>query len=504
MRRSLARVLAVACVFVVAASARASAAPWQPPGIVPTHAVLGDVLAAYARASGENDAALASRHERWTYRHEALQLPVRLAVRGSAFRTSLAFDGLPYDAGKRAGRRWRADGNGIVHFVEADLQGDALDRVPQSLFPIDPATCTLVGEARLPAPVWVVRTDPPGDKPTFLYVDQATGSVVREMEHDGKRTVTTTFDRFAALANARRPRHWTIADENFGNIENRLDVTVDAIEPGAVAASELAFPERRVFAPAAPLAATVDLGATFKQDDEIDLDVDADGLRRSFVLDTGTESIAVDPVLLHNAALEHATVARLAIGPFVLQRASVLAYPFEARGIVGYDFFLGRVVEIDYLRKRVLVLSAADAEAAFADPRTTIVAANVDQGLPLVRAAFGPAAGDAFAIDTGSPHLYVMRPFVERFAKEIDAHWTRASASYVAEYLEGGIEVQPYRVPSFAFGAAAGTNVVVGAQIPTTRTDDLAIPFDGIIGTDVLGAFDLLFDYDHGRIGMRR
>jgi len=504
MPRRCAQTFAFVLVFAAVVAARAHAAPWQPQGIAATHAALGDVLAAYARASGENDAALAQRRERWTYRHGTLAVPVRLAVRGAAFRTSLVFDDLTYDAGKRDGRRWRGDGNGVVHFVDADLQGDALDRVPQSLFPLDPATCTLVGEARLPAPAWLVRVDPPGDKTTFLYVDQATGSVVREVEHDGKRTVTIAFDRFASLGGARRPRHWTIADEDAGNVENRIDVTVDAIEPGPVAAGDLAFPERRLFAPGPPLATTVDLHARFAQNDDIDIDVDVDGLRRPFVLDTGTESIAVDPVLLHNAALEHATVARLAIGPFVLQQASVLAYPFEGRGIIGYDFFLGRAVEVDYLRKRVLVLSAADAAAAFADPRTIVVAANVDHGLPLVHAAFGPAAGDAFAVDTGSPHLYVMRPFVERFAKEIDAHWTRDAASYVAEYLEGGIEVQPYRAPSFAFGAATGTDIVVGAQIPTTRTDDLAIPFDGIIGTDTLHDFDLIFDYDNGRMGMRR
>jgi hypothetical protein len=500
MVRRFARMFVLALVFGAAGTTGTLAAPWQPPGIVPSQAVLGDVLGVLARASGGTDTPIAQRHERWTYRNGKRRFAVTLAVRGAAFRTSLVLGELPYAAGRRDGRRWRADGNGIAHFVEADLQGDALDRIPQSLFPLDPATCTLVGEAASGDRAWVVRTDPPGDKTTFLYVDRTTGSVMREIARDGKRVVTTTLDRFAMLGNVRRSRHWSIDD---GSDDDHLDVTVEAIEPGPVDVRELAFPERRVFAPGAPLA-SVDLGATFARDDEITIDVDVDGAYRPFTLDTGTQSIAIDPVILHDAALEHATVGRLAIGPFALSQASVLAYPLAGRGIVGYDFFLGRVVEIDYPRKRVRVLSAADADAAFADPRTTTVAANVDQGLPLVHAAFGAAAGDAFLLDTGSPRLLVMRPFVVRFAKDIDAHWTAAAASYVAEFLEGGIEVQPYRVASFAFGAARGTNVIVGAQIPTTRTDDLAIPFDGIIGTDVLHDFDLIFDYDNGRIGMRR
>lgn len=71
-------------------------------------------------------------------------------------------------------------------------------------------------------------------------------------------------------------------------------------------------------------------------------------------------------------------------------------------------------------------------------------------------------------------------------------------------YLEGGIELQPYRVTSFRLGSNEARNLIVGGQIPTTRTDDLAIPFAGIIGTDILQNFDLYIDYDHDRIGLRR
>ena len=41
-------------------------------------------------------------------------------------------------------------------------------------------------------------------------------------------------------------------------------------------------------------------------------------------------------------------------------------------------------------------------------------------------------------------------------------------------------------------------------RIPTNLTDDLAIPFDGIIGTDILRNFDLYFDYDNERMGLRQ
>jgi hypothetical protein len=44
---------------------------------------------------------------------------------------------------------------------------------------------------------------------------------------------------------------------------------------------------------------------------------------------------------------------------------------------------------------------------------------------------------------------------------------------------------------------------LVGAQIPTARADHLEVPFDGIIGTDVLQYFDLIVDYENARLGLR-
>jgi hypothetical protein len=149
-------------------------------------------------------------------------------------------------------------------------------------------------------------------------------------------------------------------------------------------------------------------------------------------------------------------------------------------------------------------LSDDDARAALLDPALTWLDANVDQGLPLVHAAFGPAAGDTFAIDTGSPRLHVMQPFMTRFADEISRHWTPDGRPFVEHYLEGSVELQPYRVASFTFGNASARDVEVGGQIPTSLADGLTVPFDGIIGTDILQNFDLYFDYDHGRLGVRR
>jgi hypothetical protein len=496
------------CVFAISilSATTGFGAEWRPRGVVPTTAVLGDVVALAEQTSGSDDASLARRHERWTYVNGSHQIAVRVAVRDDDFRTSLDIDGLTYDAGRIGGDHWRADGNGIVHGVGADLQGDSADRAPQAVFRINWAACTLVGESQLPARAWVLETHPESDKPVFLSVDAATGEIVREVLRDGRGVVTTTFDQFEPMGRALRARHWRVTD---GDASDTLDVTVDAVEPGDVSTQEVAFPTRRVFAPTAPLAASVDLPALFNRD-RVSLKVGIDGAAPQwFVLDSGTTSITVDPGLArgHGTTLQHAAFSRLTVGPLQLDRASTLTVPiggFRLAGILGFDFFFGHVIEVDYLHERVRVLSADDAATVFADPKTIVLAANVDQGLPLVHAGFGGAQSDAFAIDTGSPRLYVMRPFMEYFANEIAAHWTPSGGPFVEHYLEGGIELQPYRVTRFDFANTQTRNLIVGGQIPTTATDDLAIPFDGIIGTDTLRNFDVYFDYDNERLGLRR
>jgi hypothetical protein len=487
---------AAACAMLLAFPCAARGAPWQPPGITPTTARLADVIAIAKR----NEPAPAQRLERWTYMHGALAIGVNVAVRDDDFRTTLVLDGLTYTSGRLDGVRWRGDGNGIAHSVMGDLQGDAIDVAPQALFGIDWANCTLAGEAHLPLATWVVETHREDEKPAFLYIGERSGTIVREVLRDGRRVVTTSFDRFEPLGGRLRARHWHIDD---GDAASALYVTAGAIDSGPVAAADVTLPERRVLAANVP--ATVTLPASFRNG-RVNVDVSIDGgPAQPFALDTGTASITIDPRVVSRGApkLEHAALDRMSAGPLQFEHVSTLAVPFWGNGILGYDFFFGHVVEIGYLHRRVRVLSADDARTVFADPKTVVLPISVDFGLPLAHAALGPAESDGFALDTGSPHVYVMHPFAQRFASEIAAHWTPIGEPYVVRYLEGGIEVKPYRVAGFTFGGAPASDLVVGAQIPTTLTDDLLIPFDAIIGTDVLANFDLYFDYDNGRLGLQ-
>jgi hypothetical protein len=518
-RVGLTLAVVVACAWFALVPS-AALAEWQPSDVQATTATLADVLAANAKATGAAAAAFAERRERWTYANGALRLPVEVWVKGDDFRADVALGGARYAAGRLRGVRWRADANGIAHATLSDLQGDALDRLPQSPFGWSAADCALAGQTRGRDPAWVIADRPARDKPHWFFVNQASGLIVREVARDGARTIVTAFDRFARAGDMLRARHWHVSD---GNRARDLDVTLDAIEPTAIAEAAVEMPSpHTVFAPLARAAPAADgvpavdaltLPATFRGD-RIVVDVDLGAGRRApFVLDTGTASISLDDGLAGKLglrpALEHAIVRRMTVGGLTARDLSALAIPLRGlSGILGYDFFFGHVVHVDYANRRVEVIPHARADAVFADPRTTVVPANVGEGLPLVAARLGNAHGDRFAVDTGSDRLVALDPFERRNASEIAASWKPVGSGSSAPtatiaYLEGSIRVGYRTAPELDFASKRFGEPVVAVQGLNTAGDAIDPPFDGIIGTDVLSAFDCWFDYDNGRIGLR-
>ena len=122
--------------------------------------------------------------------------------------------------------RWRADANGVTHATLSDDQGDAADRLPQSVFPFAAADCALAGESARFGAAWVVVDRPARDKPHWFYVDKSSGLIEHEITREGARTVVTSFRQFEPLAGTRRPRHWRVED---GNAAHTLDVDVDTV-----------------------------------------------------------------------------------------------------------------------------------------------------------------------------------------------------------------------------------------------------------------------------------
>ena len=484
----------------------APAEGWQPAEIRPSASSVADALAAYRNATGHAALGYENRRETWTYVNGTHRLPVAVAVRGDDVRVDVTLEGATYSAGRFGGVRWRSDANGIAHRTRSDLQSDAIDRVPDALFGFRPQDCELAGET---PDAWVLADRPAGDRVHWLFIDRKSGLLVKSVLREGKVVETATFDHFATVYGVVRPQHWHVSDSN--GVDDGIDVTVDSITPGAVSSATVELPPpsgRRVFAVPDSSRDRVELPAHFFPGGHIAVDVGLAGRQSEFLLDTGTASITLDASTARAfgaVVLQHTTIPAMTVGALRMEDVSVLAIPFGGRvsGILGYDFFFGHVVHIDYRGKRVEVLTGAAAAAPFSDPSVTVLPAGVEEGLPLTQAEIGTAFGE-FALDTGSPRLYVLQPFARRYRSEIDARWTRlAERARVVRYLEGAIEVVPYRAADFHFGPQHYRNVDLGVEVPSGAPDAIEIPFDGIIGTDVLQQFELWFDFDSGRVGMR-
>lgn len=489
---------------------QAQAAEWRPQGLRSASVTLAEVQRAFERGSGTPDAAFTMRHEHYRYRNGDRIFPVAAAFRGDDVRVAVTLPDGVYAAGRAHGMNWRADANGVAHGTLSDDQGDAVDRLPRSILPFSFADCSLAGEAtRDGVRSWVVEDLAAGDRPHWFFIDEATGTIVREETREGKRVVVTAFSQFATVRGMLRPRHWHVSDGDRGN---DLDVWVDAVEPGEVTPAEVEIP---AFAAPFPSLGVVQLPARFAENRMIFVDAEVNGRRGTFILDTGTASITLDrdeaASVGARPVLEHATIARMSIGGIVRNGVSVLAIPLPFRahaiGILGYDFFFGHVVHIDYANRRVELLDAATADAIFRDPHVSVLPMDVDEGLPLVQAQIGDARGTRFALDTGSPHAYVLDPFEGRHAAEVGA-WRRAAFGRggpfaIPEYLEGSIAVEARSAPPLQIGPVRFTDPVVGVQIDNERDDAIELYFDGIVGTDELRYFDLWFDYDRGRIALR-
>jgi hypothetical protein len=484
-------------------------AAWQPANVLPSSATLAEVLRRVAEASGAPSPAYERRRERWTYRNGTVRLPVEVFVRDRDYRAVVTMGSAYYSAGRRRGVPWRADASGIAHATFGDLQGDAIDRLPHVLLPLAAPDCSIAGEVAQPAAGWVVVCRPPRDAAHWFFIDQTSGRTTHEQTREGKRVVSIAYDRFERVDGAVRPMHWEVHD---GDRANDLDVTVDAVEPGTVSDDDVAPPPPTELFAMPRGVDTVPLPAHFAAN-RIDVDAGVDGRGVRLILDTGTQSVMLNRGLLggrRGTTLEHGTVASIRVGTLIAKDVSVLSVPLYFDGILGFDFFVGHVVHIDYRHRHVEVLSRNAAEPVFDDPSNIVMRADFSEGLPLVRGRVDEADGDRFALDTGSAHLYLFKPFLRRFDEAPLRRWKTAAFPWThgeyetPSYLEGSVRVSAHSIPVLDLGAVRFTDVIAGIEEPNPQADAIELPFDAVVGTDALGFFEIWFDPDGGRVAFRR
>jgi Aspartyl protease len=460
---------------------------WQPPGILATTDTLDLALAKLRTESADAGRPGGERIERYRVEANGAQIAVTAKVRGADYALAASVDASTVVFGRSAGERWRATASGTVHLIRVDVQGDYLDRWPVAALGFDASDCSLAGVANVPARAWVIADRPARDIPRWLYVDVASGDIVREVSREGGRTETYVFDDVRGAPGARRAYRWKVSGP--GGI---ADVTLSNSTQSGVTAADVAVPAQGPpeFLPPVALRR---LSATIDRNEAIKINVRVNGKSRRFQIDSGTPELILSDDTSRAAGhivLGHGIAESIGVDDQVARSVPFLDVDFYLDGLLGFDFFRGRIVHVDYADGRVDVLPRdgfVPPSGAFALPT------DWSEGMPVVTAQIGDTAGSRFVLDLGSQTLVLRDAFVKRAGSGAGIDFSSGREATI-RYLEGPFSVKSGRVEAVRFGGVKLEGESVAVEIPNAENMDF--PMDGIIGTDELQFFEWWFDAD--------
>jgi hypothetical protein len=459
---------------------------WMPQDITPSADSLDTVFAKLRGAWSAAGHFTGERIDRYTLEAGGMPIDVEARIRGSDYIVSAELEGMRVLAGRAHGKRWRENSSGTVHVVRADVQGDDFDRWPVAELGFNAGDCTVAGTAIVQRPAWVLADRPPSDIPRWLYVDMKTGDIVREVSREGVRVETYDFSDERGRPGERRAYRWQV--QGPGGAET---VTLSDSEAASVQPQDVAIPAQGppVFAaPKGPLR----LRASFTPYRGILLPLHFEDEGYSFQLDSGTPELIVAETLSATGPVVfgHASAATIDIDGLTARDAAYLSVPLFEDGLLGFDFFRGRIVHIDYAKRRIDVLP----RDTFAPPLDALqLPTDWSEGIPLVAAAVGDATGSRFALDLGSPKLLLTRAFLDRSGAAANVTALGEQPKTV-HFLEGPIEYVEGRSGALQLGSQRFEGLTV--EVEVANPDNLDVPLDGIIGTDELATSEWWFDAD--------
>jgi len=239
-----------------------------------------------------------------------------------------------------------------------------------------------------------------------------------------------------------------------------------------------------------------------------------------FQLDSGSSGIALDPSVAHQLGLKtfgqrsrtiagtfeasSAIVPQMRIGSLTLDNVKIDCLPFDYEmdrqtrvvGLLGYDFFAGAVVKIDYDAGTV---DAFD-PTSFVPPVAGVyrVPMNLDDSVPTVKATVGTSDADDFIVDSGSIFVVVFQTFSKAHPADLPpVSYTIADKTYfpliTAQGVGGLFSLQPVTIKHFSVGDVLDDFQAydIADSVQEFQGED----DDGLLGYQFLRYFDVYFDY---------
>jgi len=487
-----------------------------PPGIVPTTKTLAEVLALYRASAGKPIKPIAASREVDAVSGQSDSGTETIERSADDFVTTIRLGRTSASFGLFHGVRWSHNENGYTRTLsgihgESVLSAKALSGALGGA-PAD--SVRLLGEVAKPVEAYVMEIRPRGGLLEWLFIDRVSGRLVRKEDSGDGTRETYTYDDFRTTDGVVAPWHETYAD---GSSEDAFDWKTTSLDDAArLAPGELAIPPSHgpLAFPAA--AGGVRLPAMF-EDGAIIVHVTIGGRGLDLQLDSGASGVVIDADVASQLGLERfdtqtdeqstshevssAIVPEIQIGWLSMHNVVVQCLPFfynpdsehKVVGLLGYDFFAGAVVKVDYVNDTVDAFDTA----SFKAPTGPIekVPIKLDDQIPMIDAQLGSGDPGNFIIDTGAQSFIIFDDFAKIHKNDIaQIGYADGKKVYYPKELAQGVGgfffLQPIQARDFFIGEEGFQDVRL-----TQAANFVGEDIDGLVGYPILQFFDVYFDY---------
>lgn len=507
------------------ASATPDPSTLPPTGIKATTETLPQVLSLYGASLGKAAHPATSSETTTIVGHGMTETDTELRSGGDYVMTS-HMGQVTTSEGRFHGQQWRQDEDGYTRTItgvhsEDQRSADALQGAVQG----DPSpSVRLLGEVSSPTSAYVVEVHPDGGRLEWLFFDSASGRLVRREESVDRERVVWVYDDFRTTDGAVQPWHEHYTD---GTADDEFDERTTSLAYGVtIQQKALAVPTSSPGLRFPPGVTDVRVPAVFDDEGDIVVRIMIGGRGLDLQLDSGTSDIVIDSGTASTLGLPtfktrgHTTsasfettsalVPQMTIGPFSMQNIAIECLPFtdnpdaahKVVGLLGYDFFAGAVVKIDYMNHTVDAIDPATFKLPPGQSFTVPV--RLDDRVPMVDAWVGSGNAGNFIVDTGSVDLAVSGNFVRENARDV-AHLSyqyKNQLYYPIQFREsvGGVfDVVKLQARSFQIGQEEFGDVALVEADQFVSSEDL----DGLVGWPILQFFDLYFNYENATLTLQ-
>jgi hypothetical protein len=483
----------------------------EPSGIVPSRDTLAHVRTLYERAHAREHGRGATIIEDWRLFADGVVGSYRTWRLGRDERDVTTLGPLVSAHGVVRGTHWEQDRNGVV-FSTSDIR-DLRDTIDERTLRdnSDERDVRLLGES--PAlGAYVVELNPPTGRHAWVYVDRRTGLVLRRERIERRRRTTVTYDDYRLVDGIEEPSRIHSVD-SLGNEREQLlvsrsfDDTPDPHDVEMPANRKLVdFPDRVT---TLPLPVRIVNGIAIVR-------VEVGHGIYDFALDSGAAGIVIDPSVVDQQGLERygervgatlgtfpestTIVPQMSVGALHMHNvvARVVATPFHPddrtrlAGLLGFDFFADLVLHIDTLHDTA---DASEPERFRAPADTNAVALDLAERTSVVHVHAGSATARV-VLDTGANRTL----FTGAYADRADFAPERVATQAHIRGIGGVAGVEATHVSQIELSGIPVRDTAVDVTSADLGSDDI----DGIVGSDVLRAYDIWFDYHTNAVYVRR